>query len=150
MTLFYTFQTSQMWQLPPWNDSGVDPSAESQPEAIPEAKPPRKVILRSKSDVGQSRFAPDLLPAIPAEFTGDVPPDLDHFFDTIGMAPSDVSSFLDPEASGRSCTTPPVFFSSVSSVDSCSKKHHVDNAGESSDSDDRAATLQRRLLGTSN
>jgi len=144
-------QTSQIWQLPPWDDSGLDPSAESQPEVtetVPEAKPPRKVILRSKSDVGQSRFAPDLLPAIPAEFTGDVPADLDRFFDTIGMV-SDASSILAPEtlgASGRSCT-PPVFFSSVSSVDSCCKKRHVDNACESSDSDDRAATLQRRLLG---
>jgi len=135
-------QTGEMWQLPPWDDSGVDPSADSQPVVVAETK--RKVILRSKSDVGQSRFAPDLLPAIPPEFTGDVPQDLDHFFDNIGLDTNAAVVLCPPEVSGRST---PIFFSSVSSVDSCSKRRHVDNACESSDSDDKAATLQRRLLG---
>ena len=133
-------QTSQVWHLSPWDDSGFEPSADSQPSAAPESK--RKVILRSKSDVGQSRFNPDLLPAIASDFTDGVPRALDLFFDSIGL--TDASAMLSSPASGRSS---PVYFSSVSSVDSCSKRRHVDNVFESSDSDDVAAVLQRRLLG---
>ena len=106
----------------------------------------RRAILRSKSDVGPSRFAPDLLPAVPAEFTGDVPIDLDIFFDTIGESQGLLNDSSPNEGSGRSS---PVYFSSVSSVDSCCKRRvHVDNVYESSDSEDPAATLQRRLLGS--
>ena len=105
----------------------------------------RRAILRSKSDVGPSRFAPDLLPAVPAEFTGDVPIDLDMFFDTIGESCLIASRPDDGGGSGRSS---PVYFASVSSVDSCCKRRvHVDNVLESSDSEDQAATLQRRILG---
>ena len=111
----------------------------------PEQVTRRKAILRSKSDVGPSRFAPDLLPAVPPEFTGDVPQDLDHFFDTIGQQQGDQSCPGVIDTSGRSS---PVYFSSVSSVDSyCKLRRHVDNMYESSDSEDMAATLQRRLLG---
>lgn len=104
------------------------------------------MILRSKSDVGPSRFAPDLLPAVPPEFTGDVPQDLDLFFDTMGHHEDSAAVSLD-DRSGRSS---PVYFSSVSSVDSNCRirtSRHVDNVYESSDSEDMAATLQRRLLG---
>lgn len=105
----------------------------------------RRAILRSKSDVGPSRFAPDLLPAVPAEFTGDVPIDLDIFFDTIGES----RLLSDSPNGGGSGRSSPVYFSSVSSVDSCCKRRvHVDNVYESSDSEDPAATLQRRLLGS--
>lgn len=110
----------------------------------------RAFILRSKSDVGPSRFAPDLLPAVPPEFTGDVPHDLDYFFDTIGNVHQhhmDSAISLEP-SEGRSS---PVYFSSVSSVDSNCRRvvRQADNTYESSDSEDLAATLQRRLLGAS-
>lgn len=143
-------QTSQNWTLPPWqDDSGVDPSAaeSSTVEPSPREEQVRRkaFILRSKSDVGPSRFAPDLLPAVPPEFTGDVPLDLDRFFDTIGNQRMMADGSDDATRSGRSS---PVYFSSVSSVDSfCKRRHHVDNIYESSDSEDLAATLQRRLLG---
>lgn len=137
-------QTSQPWTLPPpWqDDSGVDPSAAESSTVEPD-QVRRKAILRSKSDVGPSRFAPDLLPAVPPEFTGDVPLDLDQFFDTIGQHGKCPDMMIN--TSGRSS---PVYFSSVSSVDSCCKRRHVDNMYESSDSEDMAATLQRRLLGS--
>lgn len=140
-------QTSQSWTLPPWqDDSGVDPSAaeSSTVEPPPEQVRRKAFILRSKSDVGPSRFAPDLLPAVPPEFTGDVPLDLDHFFDTIGNQQQRIFPD-DDDTSGRSS---PVYFTSVSSVDSYCKRRHVDNLYESSDSEDLAATLQRRLLGS--
>jgi hypothetical protein len=106
----------------------------------------RRAILRSKSDVGPSRFAPDLLPAVPAEFTGDVPIDLDIFFDTIGESRLLSDS---PNGGGGSGRSSPVYFSSVSSVDSCcNRRVLVDNVLESSDSEDPAAILQRRLLGS--
>ncbi len=142
-------QTSQTWTLPPWqDDSGVDPSAaeSSTVEPPPEQVTRRKAILRSKSDVGPSRFAPDLLPAVPPEFTGDVPQDLDHFFDTIGQQ-GDKSFGVGLDVMNTSGRSSPVYFSSVSSVDSYCKRRHVDNMYESSDSEDMAATLQRRLLG---
>jgi hypothetical protein len=124
----------------------VDPSAaESSTVELPAPdQVRRKAILRSKSDVGPSRFAPDLLPAVPPEFTGDVPLDLDQFFDTIGQHGKLSSVEVMIDNSGRSS---PVYFSSVSSVDSYCKRRHVDNLYESSDSEDMAATLQRRLLG---
>lgn len=129
--------------MPPWqDDSGAEP-ADSPPaakEPAPDALTRRKAILRSKSDVGPSRFAPDLLPAVPAEFSGDVPVDLDRFFDTIGNHETAVEC-----CSGRST---PVYFPSVSSVDSCCRRRNADHSHESSDSDD-AAALQRRLLGES-
>ena len=115
------------------------------PRATPDSVTRRKAILRSKSDVGPSRFAPDLLPAVPPEFTGDVPVDLDRFFDTIGNQEAIFrQDALETPRSGRSS---PVYFPSVSSVDSCCRRRNADNAYESSDSDDLAATLQRRLLG---
>ena len=123
----------------------MDPSAaeSSTVEPAPD-QVRRKAILRSKSDVGPSRFAPDLLPAVPPEFTGDVPLDLDQFFDTIGQHGKLSCVDVMINNSGRSS---PVYFSSVSSVDSYCKRRHVDNLYESSDSEDMAATLQRRLLG---
>lgn len=72
-----------------------------------------------------------------------MPLDLDRFFDTIGQQEKSQPDVVD--TSGRSS---PVYFSSVSSVDSYCKRRHVDNLYESSDSEDMAATLQRRLLGT--
>lgn len=138
-------QTSQPWTLPPpWqDDSGIDPSAAESSTVEPD-QVRRKAILRSKSDVGPSRFAPDLLPAVPPEFSGDVPLDLDAFFDTIGQHGKSSCPNMMINTSGRSS---PVYFSSVSSVDSYCKRRHVDNIYESSDSEDMAATLQRRLLG---
>lgn len=114
------------------------------PRATPDFVTRRKAILRSKSDVGPSRFAPDLLPAVPPEFTGDVPVDLDRFFDTIGNQTAIFRQDGPDTPSGRSS---PVYFPSVSSIDSCCRRRNADNAYESSDSDDLAATLQRRLLG---
>jgi len=85
----------------------------------------------------------------PAEFSGDVPIELERFFDNIGLdgccEGGDVRGLFSPSASGRST---PVYFSSVSSIDSSCKRRHVDNIYESSDSEDVAATLHRRLLGS--
>ncbi len=154
----FILQTSQTcWTLPPpWLDEKDHITTEQNPAeeithpvittttTTDQVNRRRAFILRSKSDVGPSRFAPDLLPAVPPEFTGDVPRDLDLFFDTVGHLQQD------PTFEGRSCS-PVTYFSSVSSVDSACRRvttRHVDNQGESSDSEDMAATLQRRLLGT--
>ena len=163
---FYTFdilQATKVW-VKPWTlgeehptetrtqfqDRGSAPAFPADIESTDGCK--RKPILRSKSDVGQARFAvfpdPALLLMAPAEFSGDVPIELERFFDNIGLDGGrdggDARGIFSPSASGRST---PVYFSSVSSIDSSCKRRHVDNIYESSDSEDVAATLHRRLLG---
>lgn len=86
---------------------------------------------------------------VPAEFSGDFPLELERFFDSFGLHNDvggvDGSGGLSPPVSGRST---PVYFSSVSSIDSSVKRRYVEHLYESSDSEDVAVTLQRRLLGT--
>ncbi|EEB12762.1 conserved hypothetical protein [Pediculus humanus corporis] len=100
-----------------WSDSGTEDDFPSPCRKLSFFSVKKKPILRSKSDISHKYCSNKVKPVLsisiqPSTVATDK---LENFFNNLGMDPADYKEL----ASNNSGKTSPVYFSSVSSVDSC-------------------------------